>query len=107
MRAASSISVSSKPPVTGLLKKYRPTTSAQVSSIRQNINAAATTPSAGTTARSKRDMRLLFFLQRRDLGAQRLEHRGAVHALGLGLLLDPFVLEAGRPCPDFCHQRGA
>src|SRR5262249_61947297 len=64
--AARSISVISKPPVTGLLKKYRPTTSTQVSSIRQNIRTAQTQPSAGTTARSKRDITGLFLLQRSE-----------------------------------------
>src|SRR5262245_24850278 len=65
----------------------------QVSSIRQNISAAATRPSAGTTARSKRDILRLLLLQRGDLGAQRLEHRRAVDALRLRFLLDPLAFE--------------
>src|SRR5215472_2829231 len=105
MSAASSISVISKPPVTGLLKKYRPTTSTQVRSIRQNISAAETSPSAGTTARSKRDITGLFLLQRRDLGAQRLEHRCAVNALRLRLLLDPLALERCGLCADLGDER--
>ena len=40
--AASIISVSSKSPVTGMLKKYRPITSTQVSVIRQNSRMPAT-----------------------------------------------------------------
>src|SRR5262245_58595571 len=107
MSDARSISVISKPPVTGLLKKYRPTTSTQVSSIRQNIRTAETRPSAGTTARSKRDITGLFLLQRRDLGAQRLEHGCAVNALRLRLVVDPRALELRGLGADLGDERRA
>src|SRR6267154_4746244 len=75
--------------------------------MRNSITAAATWPSAGTSARSNqssgwRDFtrargaataRRLFLLQLRDLGAQGLQHRLPVDTLGPRLLLDPFALE--------------
>src|SRR5258706_16419582 len=73
--------------------------------MRKSITAAAAWPSSGTSARSNqssgwRDFtrvrgaaRRLILLQLRDLGAQGLQHRPSLDALGFRLLLDPFALE--------------